>query len=583
LAALQTGTPAEQSTAAQTLRDLAQSNISSDLKTSMIAPLLAALSSTTESVRINSASALSALAQSNVPSTAKAEMIQPLIALLGDSETMARGNAAGALWMLAASNILIRLKVTLVAPLLNALHDADPMVRLNAIGGLSELAQSGISDELKAQMVGPLTLALGDSNPNVRQNAATALRMLASQNVSIIRDSETSAPNERGVGREGLLNLGENAFIAGNYQDAANALASTTDRDAVYAPLLSQICASLSTNPTAYEIQEVTLKDGLKIRSFKRTDGSEADVHVFYNENDVLTIMTGETKLKWQDANGNDHSLTLGSDSRNVGVDRVDLETLYQGTFGVTTFENISATLESNNLLIDFIRQQDEDLPRQIFDGLKQTLLSTRTAQELDFNGQYQRSPEKIILCLHADDDTLIHELAHHWDLWVTREGRSDLSKIYYSISWNAGLTARLDDDLEDFQGYTFSTCESDSCLGGPTGSQVNVNRDRHPYGMENEREDLAAFAEHYYVDGARLRAFIREQLLLGDFEPAVKYLFVKYFIFHEMEYGLGNESEALNYDEIAEALLSLGAAPNIRQTTLRALDDIRRLNNLGQ
>jgi len=577
---LQNGTPSAQARACQTLRDLAQSNLSSDILVSMVAPLITALSSTNTAVRGNAAGALAALAESNIPSTAKAEMIQPLISALNDAEGNVRANAASALWMLADSNILTRHKVTLLDPLLNALQDPDPSVRLNAIGGLSALAKSNISNELKARMVAPLTAALGDTNPNVRQNAASALRRLADENISIIPNEETAEPNDRGVGQWALLNLGERAFVLGNYQEAANALNATSERDAVYAPLLSQISTSLSIHPEAYEVQEVTLADGLKIRSFRRIDGSEADVHVFYSEENVLTVMTGETKLKWQSGDGNDHSFTLGSDSREINVGRIDLETLYQGTFGITTFENLSETLENNNLLLEFIRQQDVDLPRQIFDGLRYTVLSTKTADQLDFSGQYQRSPETITLCVSPDEDTVIHELAHHWDLWVTQEGRSDLSQIFYSISWNRALTARLDDELIDFRGATYPSCESHNCSAGPANSQLNINNSPHPYGMENEREDLAAFTESYYIEGANLRGFIREQMALGNFEPAVKYLFVKYFIFHEMEYGLGGESEAFNYDEIMEALSTFGTE-NIRETTLRALDDIRRLNGL--
>ena len=170
-----------------------------------------------------------------------------------------------------------------------------------------------------------------------------------------------------------------------------------------------------------------------------------------------------------------------------------------------------------------------------------------------------------------------MHELAHHWDLMVTQEGyQADVSRIFRMISWE-GERRRDDDDL-DFRGGIFSSCESRQCYTGPENSQMNLNRDRHPYGMENYKEDLATYAEDFFSDGRNLRIHVQMQMALGNFEPAVKYLFMRCFLYQGAEYGTSENSLSLGYREIMQALNSLDAdsAANVRITTRRVLDEIR-------
>jgi hypothetical protein len=312
----------------------------------------------------------------------------------------------------------------------------------------------------------------------------------------------------------------------------------------------------LTQAPDEYQVFEVTLNNGLKVRSFKKIDGSEADTHVFYDDTTIGTAITGEAKLLWKGENDTQRELNLAATSQNVTQGQINLQVLYPGTFGVVTFESIdtSDTLNMNNILWELSRRAlypdykpDQKLPCQIFDGLNTTFIHP------PWGGHYTGVPiERIDLGGNVDIHVVMHELIHHWDMTVTQEKPEvDLSRIYRGISWNDQGQC-LEGDLSDFQ---------------------------EAYGMTNSVEDMATFGAAFYTDGNGLRIRVRNQMLQGNFEPAAKYLFVKHFIFQGSEYGLGERSPSLAYSEIREAMSRNGQ--NIRIGTLRAINEVQRLTGI--
>jgi hypothetical protein len=218
---------------------------------------------------------------------------------------------------------------------------------------------------------------------------------------------------------------------------------------------------------------------------------------------------------------------------------------------------------KANNSILDVMRI----LPAGFFKGLRSIKLYSKIFQENE-GGHYSR---KDGICLNLSDSiagiyknrtdltqiigyesTLIHELAHHWD------ESNFAGDIYHNISWKNRLFfwEKRGDDLRDF-------------LNG--------------YGETNELEDLAAFTEGYVTTPAALRLFVRQQIHQTNFEPAVKYLFVRYVMpFKGMEYEVSDSSPSFGFEELRLRLelFLKGHGNSIAPSTLRALEQIEEVIN---
>ena len=652
--------------AATALAVLAGADCPVELKSEMGTPLIRALSDDNPDVQRAAVWALIVLGQSN------ASLLDSLIPLLEDRYLKA--SAMKILLALSVSNLPAELKIKIVEPLLNAIGDrtsesshdlnqalialaeldlpAELKIRLESVlsgflasnlpAGLNEGAifqtlstlGPGILDnfsadlpvEIKNQMVEPLLRALDQEDITLQSEAARVLMVLAASDISTdlkarIADQFNKLWNYDEISRtraesQGLYESGNGFFVNGQYENAEQALVQSESYQ-VFLPTLIHICRAVSQSPSEYLINEVTLNGGLTVRSFIRRDGSEEEVHVFYEGTTVRTVMTGKTTLSWQNEDRETIELTLGlepKDLTDLNDTQMNLRTLFPGTFGVVTFEDINSdiavepswaavlfygiespsatiyhTLEANNLLLELISRERDRLPEQIYFGLNYTVISAKSSDERNRAlGDYQANSEIITLSVDGiTQETLVHELVHHWDMSATQAEwfsgnlrETDLSSIYRGISWNSQQDTRLTDDQNDFRGGTQRGCSermAQTCQNGPLDSDFDIMRQYHPYGMENPREDMATFGADYYNSGWPLRMYVRDQMRAGNFEPAAKYLFIRYFLYLGQEYGLSFEG-SLGYSEIMEAMENFGLE-NIPSTTRNAIYEVLRLH----
>ncbi|NQT30441.1 MAG: hypothetical protein HQ596_07700 [Candidatus Saganbacteria bacterium] len=271
----------------------------------------------------------------------------------------------------------------------------------------------------------------------------------------------------------------------------------------------------------------------------------------------------------------------------DVRAEEIDSELVVTANkyFGKQTviFKKPQSTIPTNNnaLLLAY-----RILPNEFFDSFR-TLVFTGEDEELD--GIYL---ENNSIMVHQSDKPLrviVHELAHHWDLKVTlgSDGRhlglGDLSLIYYGISWTPAKISR------EISSREFGKVEWDR-------SDFDNTDFARSYGMCNRKEDLATMVEAYVTDGANLRTLIHQQMEQGNFELAVKYLFVKHLMpFAGREYEkklianhtqqgrirvLGTKEESgLTLDEVAEKMRtwSTDHPDSIEPATREAFQKIKR------
>lgn len=635
IAALSDETPGVPDCVVWALLVLFQSNLSIEAKSSLIETLAA--SEDPGAVKV-----LTILSGLNLPPELKSRIPEGLAAPIQAAELNANtinqmlGNweqgepdnlsSSAALAEFAGLDIPIETKTALIESILTALQDENPLLRLSAVKALAILAASALPKDLISRMVDPLLQALDQEDRALQSEAASALTVLAASDISTdlkarIADQSNILWNYEEISRvraesQGLYESGSEFLINGQYENATQALSQSESHEA-YLPALIQVCQAVSRSPNDYLINETTLKGELTVRSFIRRDGSEEEVHVFYEGTTVRTVMTGKTTLSWQNEDRETQELTLGLESKDLtdlNDAQMNLQTLFPGTFGVVTFEDINSdiavepslaavlfygiespsatiyhTLEANNLLLELISRERDRLPEQIYFGLNYTVISAKSSDERNRAlGDYQANSEIITLSVDGiTQETLVHELVHHWDMSATQAEwfsgnlrETDLSSIYRGISWNSSQSARLENDSRDFRGGTVGDCASRQnsiCLGGPQNSGLDIQHFYHPYGMENPREDMATFGADYYNSGWPLRMYVRDQMRAGNFEPAAKYLFIRYFLYLGQEYGLSFEG-SLGYSEIMEAMENFGLE-NIPSTTRNAIYEVLRLH----
>jgi len=141
---------------------------------------------------------------------------------------------------------------------------------------------------------------------------------------------------------------------------------------------------------------------------------------------------------------------------------------------------------------------------------------------------------------------TVFHEMAHHWDiLTVGNDGKNlstgDPSLLFYKINWS-GLSRNNDGWIKrkDSTAYDFPS----------------------NYGRKNGREDLATSAQSYYEDTDGIsRQETRHQMKIGNFKPAIRYLFNKYIRSYDpidglcFEYNLSDKSPPLSFKEVKDEM----------------------------
>jgi hypothetical protein len=192
-----------------------------------------------------------------------------------------------------------------------------------------------------------------------------------------------------------------------------------------------------------------------------------------------------------------------------------------------------------------------ELIPQEFSNGLKEIVYSDLYPELEEQRGHYDKVNKSIVLLRGARIDDLVHEYFHHWDLSLalgtdgTDDGSGDVSQMFYGISWTQDKIGRE--------------------INGSDYRKVKMSRDGfdksdfvNDYGLCNRLEDLATYGGAY-VSGDDLREYARQQMEEGNFEPAIKYLFIRYLTpMKGKEYNLSENSKSLGFEEVKKKLRSL-------------------------
>ncbi|MBU0687787.1 MAG: tetratricopeptide repeat protein [Candidatus Margulisbacteria bacterium] len=237
----------------------------------------------------------------------------------------------------------------------------------------------------------------------------------------------------------------------------------------------------------------------------------------------------------------------------------------YFGEFNVT-FYRPQDTLPGNN---DALLKACRILPDVFFQGFKRMYF---TGEDGEVAGSYYEDEDEVQIYQSSKPlGTIVHELGHHWDLSVSRGlsgsqlGFGDLSNVLYDISWTPDKIRR-------------EVASDEWRENKPDRTGFDIEDFAEEYGLCNRKEDLATMVEYYVIYGQNLRDRITEQMERGNFELAVKYLFVKYVMpFRGREYP--QNGEYLGFAEVEQKLNEcLEANPGtVEASTIQALERIKQ------
>lgn len=254
-----------------------------------------------------------------------------------------------------------------------------------------------------------------------------------------------------------------------------------------------------------------------------------------------------------------------------------------------------------------------QKLPKEFYSDVKRIIFYNPKKggdEKYKFTGRYLAYQDVI----HARENwmgegTILHEIMHHYDFNVSvgyfrQYVRTDLtdqmifryfypyeligdpSAIYYDISWGYDKSLTFRGHLPVYKGYSlrstkavdeFVDCDERRYL--PSNQQGKVGQ-AVSHAMESPEEDFAYYGERYVILPKILREKARAGMKAGVFEPAVKYLFIKYMTpFRGKEFEVNGSSPGLGVKEVREALdKQLAAKPgSVRETTVKVLSEIEK------
>jgi hypothetical protein len=164
--------------------------------------------------------------------------------------------------------------------------------------------------------------------------------------------------------------------------------------------------------------------------------------------------------------------------------------------------------------------------------------------------------------------DISIHEIGHNWDMSNSTQefSENDPSYLFYRISWRTMSPQSMGSRVID---ACYQDGLSAQCVLNNRGSSYWGGRDdqnlvdfSRPYGMTDGYEDLATANEDYVSNTGNLsRESVREQMAKGNFNPAAKYLFLKYIRSFDprdgrcIEYNLSKSSSPISLNSVKKQL----------------------------
>lgn len=521
------------------------------------------------------------LVRSKMPARLKAKMVMPLIGVLKNADPewsrlnyravfweSVQEKVAGALKYLAGSNIPFALKNDMVLSLTEAAGDESDkfalisggfdkrreFVRSNAVLALQKLAELKWPLELRVKIAD----ALGKNFSNPEKS-----EILFKNAMSILRGDDKKPGAYRWAlssfnkvsGESPRSDAGRYASLLKDAMERSSSILSA--KITGKSVLMRKIGGNgIGGRPAAVfedaerqdhsipSIKVVYKNKNFSIQKFKAVDGLSL---VFFKERPLEpAVIPGTVKVK-----------------RVRG--RVEIQVPeYFGKFSVIFKDPEKMIPENSAALLEAYRI----LPNGFFEGFKR-MVFTGVRRE-DAEGEYAAN----IVTMYKSSDplgTIVHELAHHWDLSVAVGtdgkdlGLGDPSRLFYDISW---------------------TPEKIKCeIEGRDHEKVPMDRHdfdkeafAYEYGMCNRREDLATMADYYVTRGRSLRCAIREQMAKGKFELAAKYLFVKYIMpFRTREYRL--EGDPLGFEEVKKSM-NAWLKDHVGTVAPNTIDAIKKIEN---
>ncbi|NQU17532.1 MAG: hypothetical protein HQ564_05645 [Candidatus Saganbacteria bacterium] len=233
-------------------------------------------------------------------------------------------------------------------------------------------------------------------------------------------------------------------------------------------------------------------------------------------------------------------------------------------------FSNFPKTINRNNWCLELLYK----MPKAFFRGIKVLNFSHRKSSSS--SGDFDDSGRINVYFNASNGRTIPHEIGHYWyDKLSSRDERKTFKAISWKRSWG-----RLDGDKNNFRGGAVPPCrDTNFCARGPV---VDVFRESHPYGMENQFEDAATVTADYFAEAVSFRLQARSQMKKNKFELAVKYLVFRYLSpANGKEYDIGAnsylKSPSLTINEVKSAMDTyLKANPKgVRKGVIDALNKV--------
>ncbi|MFA4967566.1 MAG: tetratricopeptide repeat protein [Candidatus Margulisiibacteriota bacterium] len=187
-------------------------------------------------------------------------------------------------------------------------------------------------------------------------------------------------------------------------------------------------------------------------------------------------------------------------------------------------------TLHENNLILSAMKK----IPPGFFERAKIVISNFYHPAAA---GTYSEETQSVELFPEGRSiTTLQHELVHYYDLGLTGNWFDpfDLSVLFRRINfYQIGRNFRVVSN--DFRDFTIK--------------YLSIS---HPF--DRPQEEFTYFAGDQYLPGRRL--YVKTQMEAGNYEPALKYLFMRYLTpFDGREYEVGDNNSSLGFEEVRDKL----------------------------